>query len=54
MFKEEEKNELNIQNKIDHIMKSEHNLVGKKALIPRISLKSHFDVIRELAFCAND
>lgn len=35
-------------------MKAEHNLVGKKALIPRTTLKSHFDSIKDLVFCAND
>jgi WD40 repeat protein len=40
--------------KMDLIAISEHGLLGKKVLIPRVSLRSHFDSIRELKFCAND
>lgn len=36
------------QLKIEGMMKAEHNLIGKKALIPRTTLKSHFDSIREV------
>lgn len=39
---------------MDLIAISEHELLGKKVLIPRVSLRSHFDSIRELKFCANE
>jgi len=43
-----------IEEKLDKLMKVDHNLMGKKVLLPRTSLKSHFDSIRDLHFCANE
>ncbi len=34
---------------------ADHQLAGKKAIIPRISLRSHFDSIRDIKLsCEND
>lgn len=41
------------QSKLDYLVKAEHGLVGKKAIVPRLSLRSHFDTITGLKFCAN-
>lgn len=43
-----------MKTKLEGLIRGEHNLVGKKALIPRTTLKSHFDSIRDVQFCANN
>lgn len=40
--------------RIESLIKGEHNLLGKKALIPRTSLKNHFDAVRDIAFCSGN
>jgi striatin 1/3/4 len=35
-------------------MLEDHSLLGKKVLVPMMSLKSHFDAIRDIKFCANN
>jgi len=40
--------------KIDGLIRAEHSLAGKKVLIPRQTLKNHFDNIRDLTFCCDD
>lgn len=37
--------------KIEGMIKADHYLIGKKALIPRTTLKSHFDSITDISFC---
>lgn len=37
-----------MKTKLEGLIRGEHNLVGKKALIPRTTLKSHFDSIRDV------
>ena len=45
---------IQFQHKLEFLAKAEHNLQGKTALIPRVSLRSHFDSIRDIKFCQDD
>ncbi len=40
--------------RIEGLLKAENNLLGKKALIPRTTLKNHFDSVRDIAFCSGN
>ncbi|CDW78768.1 wd40 repeat-containing protein [Stylonychia lemnae] len=57
-FKDDSQSSSEIQSalleRIDGLIKAEHSLIGKKVLIPRQTLKSHFDTVRDLKFCCDD
>ncbi len=43
-----------MSNKYENLARADHQLAGKKAIIPRLSLKSHFDSIRDVKICCDN
>jgi hypothetical protein len=45
-------NDTQMKNNVESLLQAEHPMKGKKVTWPRTQLKSHFDSVRELQFCA--
>ena len=41
-----------MKSNIESLLQGDHPMQGKKVTWPRTQLKSHFDAVRELSFCA--